>query len=223
MTDPTYDTRVARLLEDYGRGGLRPIDPTVVASIAMSRARYQSRSRSVRTAGLLAAALVIVGGLAVFSGIGTSPAHGDAVIVTTVDPEVPTDHVASAWRADIATGTTTSLVTAQRFVSLAPDGHHVAYLGRDGVHIVDADSGTDRLIDGFGRGRARLIRLLVWRRRRPVRLVPRWALAGVGRMRGPHRHARPVSRLRTAAGRVRLHDAARRGGRVDRPALPRDR
>ena len=30
MTDPTYDARLARLLEDYGRGGVRPVYPADV-------------------------------------------------------------------------------------------------------------------------------------------------------------------------------------------------
>lgn len=116
MTDPTFDPRLANRLRAYAQGGVRPIDPLAIAEGAI---RKTTRPRFHRGLVLLAAALLVTGGLAAALVAGSRPMGpiADGWIAYSTDGWSP-------GSTDIRTGSDIYLVRS--------GGEPILIAGRDG-------------------------------------------------------------------------------------------
>jgi hypothetical protein len=159
MSDPTYDPQLARLMCASTDAAVRPYHARRIAEQAIADAMRTRRPGFLRTwrahgrPRLLPVAALLVGtGAALAAGASLAPRPGDArgVIVTVSEP---TDgSAASAWRTDLATGRTETIVAGARFVSLAPDASHLAVLDDTGIRSIDTRTGVSVALDPDGAG-----------------------------------------------------------------------
>jgi hypothetical protein len=116
MTDPTFDPRLANRLRAYAQGGVRPIDPLAIAEGAIKKT---TRPRLHRGLVLLAAALLVTGGLAGALVAGSRPTGpiADGWIAYSTDGPSP-------GGTDITSGSDIYLVRS--------GGEPILIAGRDG-------------------------------------------------------------------------------------------
>ncbi|MFI5042126.1 MAG: TolB family protein [Acidimicrobiales bacterium] len=144
MTDPTFDPRLANRLRAYAQGGVRPIDPLAIAEGAI---RKTTRPRLHRGLVLLAAALLVTGGLVAALVAGSRPTGpiADGWIAYATDGPSPGEN-------DITSGSDIYLVrsggepiliagrdggaTRNACPSFSPNGTRLAYASSSGPAIV---------------------------------------------------------------------------------------
>jgi len=159
MTDPTFDPRLANRLRAYAQGGVRPIDPLAIAEGAI---KTTTRPRLHRGLLLLAAALLVTGGLAAALVAGSRPMGpiADGWIAYSTDGPSPgsTDITAGSDIYLVRSGGEPILIagrdggaTRNACPSFSPDGTRLAYgvgsTGRRAIVVrgVNAAGVTDEI------------------------------------------------------------------------------